>query len=381
MCLYFNDFLGSCVLLPHAVRLGEGASGMKCAACGTENPMSNRYCVECGQDLLKLGGAKYAGSPRKPAHPILQEARADVGAAVATEISELSVPPTLLPFFRPIVELLGSIATRGFASEEELDGFADDEAAARFEAFESAPGAEVLVRQADERVKAALGEKVYGHFKAQEQRVITTLRAAEVACIVVPQQLPSIDPALREFFFCKAGEIASWVHSRERYVQLRRLECLEDIRDWIQGPGARFRIDGVPEEDQVVNRKSGLLRGILDGVIFDNSLKKTGSGRLGMALYVFGPPQIGITRSDIKKTQVFAVGESMSPSGPRDAQRRLAVDLIWLQEQRNAMAHVHPKEEGDASGSWPEHRRRMMAVPTRERAYRSLIGMPSVLEL
>lgn len=354
---------------------------MKCAACGAEMPMSARYCNQCGHDLLKLGGAAYAGRPKKPTHPILQEARAEVGDAVAAEIPAIAMPSTLLPFFRPIIELLGSVSTRDFANEEELDGFIGDEAITRFEIFERAPGAESLIRQADERVKATLGEKVYAHFKTQEQRVITTLRAAEVACIVVPQQLPSIDPALREFFFCKAGEIASWVHSRERYVQLRRLECLEDVRDWIQGPGARFRIDGVPEEDQVVNRKSGLLRGILDGVIFNNKMKQTGSGRLGMALYVFGPSQIGITRTDIKKTKVFPVGESMSPTGPLDAQRRLAVDLIWLQEQRNSMAHVHAKEEGDASGSWPEHRRRMMAVPPRERAYRSLIALPSVLEL
>jgi len=309
---------------------------MRCKKCNSEVVISDTKCPKCGNDLLKFGSTLFSDSFGKKAHS--QTIKNMVFGDLASEIRQAtgSLDPWEKKSLLPIENNLKNLFSRRM-SDSEIENIFEKEVIPGIDELSKDKATQKIFMKVEEEIKNNLGYGIFDHYKNREEGVLKILRAGEVTCILMKENMKEMDLSVKMFPFFKASEVACWLHIKDRYRELKGSPFVKEIAEWIGNNIDNVFIEGIPQ--WIVERKK-TLPDIMDGILAANEYHLSGSLRTGVSLYVLGRNWIlRIERKDISRIKEFQIKNILKAKGNDKDKEFLAENLCELQILRNERVH------------------------------------------
>ncbi len=333
---------------------------MKCAGCGADVTLAERTCHACGADLRKVG-ATTLGDGRR--------AGSGIGRSIASAAMEQLASETASAYtefdreerkiLRHIFEKsLKRLLTR-YDSYDDLEKLFSQEIIPTVADMAADRQASRLFDHIEAAIQKELGHEAYESYRDPKTAVsytegsetkhvygsgvLETTRAAELIGHYLSNG-EAIHLSTSVFPYCKATEMACWLHACGRYQSLKNNSTIVEIADWVEAAGKKaFVVDKPRPLPPSLGHKHKPTYDVLTGIPGLDVWKLNGALRFAIALYLLGTEgTLRLQPMDVRAGQAreFDVRNVIRAGGSEPARQELAIDLSAMQDVRNNLAHL-----------------------------------------
>ena len=356
---------------------------MKCANCSTEVSIADSRCPKCNSDLLAFGATVFYEKSKHESDASSPATGMVFGAVENEYKSSLNgFNSDEKKIFSPATDIFKKIFQRHLTIDQLDEIFMSEivpevnECARKYSgnndiiAIEEIVAGNLKTSFASYRnpsTKITYTDKKGNIQKMSGKDVLDILTFGEYAYDYINRSIEGSDLSAVMFAFCKASEVACWLHAYERCRRLKENPVIKKLYAALGNDGDAITIDEIPAW---LNNRKGVIIEVINGILYEDEYYISGSMRTGVAISILGRDwRMVIKQKGQGESENILIQNIFMAKGGDDEKNLLANKLCDLQGFRNRVAHkesIYAKSEVNSC---------------RDLSYECLKAIPAIMEI